>query len=167
MKFIREKTTPEEVLKYIILFERGTLSSNTMQKTVSNPSFNANTMQFKQEPTFAVDRQTRGRPSRRGNFSQKRGSGVTKNKNNQCRNCGAPNWSREHDCPAKGKECKLCKRIGHFASMCKNAQPKVGNIEQQDDQQSQDSGVESNRSQSKCSSQSNFYSALHHFRGIS
>ena len=35
MKFIREKTTPEEVLKYIILFERGTLSSNTMQKTVS------------------------------------------------------------------------------------------------------------------------------------
>ena len=40
--------------------------------------------------------------------------------------------------------------------MCKTAQPKVGNIEQQDDQQdySQDSGVESNRSQSQCSSQS-------------
>ena len=43
------------------------------------------------------------------------------------------------DCPAKGKECRLCKRIGHFECMCQNARPKVGSIdnEQADSQSTQ------------------------------
>ena len=30
-----------------------------------------------------------------------------------CIRCGAPNWSKLHDCPAKAKNCLNCGKIGH------------------------------------------------------
>ena len=32
--------------------------------------------------------------------------------------CGALNWSRQHECPARGKTCGKCGKIGHFAECC-------------------------------------------------
>ena len=48
MKFCREKTSPEEVLKYVILYERGTQASNNLQQITKN------NVQIKQEPTFSI-----------------------------------------------------------------------------------------------------------------
>ena len=117
MKFCREKTSPEDVLKDIIIYERGASDSSTFQNVAKLPPSH-----IKQEPIFAVDKQSRGRTTKRGNFQQRRGGGVTKNskrRDDKCRNCGAPGWTPTHDCPAKGKECSLCKRSGHFASVCR------------------------------------------------
>ena len=36
-----------------------------------------------------------------------------------CYRCGAPNWSRQHECPARGKKCAKCEKIGHYASCCR------------------------------------------------
>ena len=36
-----------------------------------------------------------------------------------CNRCGAPNWSRQHECPARGKKCAKCGKIGHFAKCCR------------------------------------------------
>ena len=131
MKICREKTSPEQVLKDIILYERGAKDSNFFQQTAAKQSQVA----IKQEPTFAIGRQSRGRGTSRGSSRQKRGSGVSrgsgaskKPKSDQCWNCGGK-WPHENECPAKGKECSLCKRLGHFACMCQSAQNKVGSVE--------------------------------------
>ena len=43
----------------------------------------------------------------------------TKLKKVDCNCCGAPNWSRQHECPARGKKCAKCGKIGHFAKFCR------------------------------------------------
>ena len=43
----------------------------------------------------------------------------TKFKKVDCNRCGAPNWSRQHECPAKGKKCMKCEKIGHYAKYCR------------------------------------------------
>ena len=48
------------------------------------------------------------------NFNEKKFS------NRNCSFCGKPNWSREHICPARKAECNNCKKMGHFAKVCKS-----------------------------------------------
>ena len=40
---------------------------------------------------------------------------LNKVKKIDCNRCGAPNWSRQHECPARGKKCAKCGKIGHIA----------------------------------------------------
>ena len=125
LKFCREKTAIDDVLKEVILYERGVQSTNSFQKVTSQHQ----NVQIKQEPTFSIESK-RGRRFQRGNASQRGGVGKSKfKKNDTCRKCGG-RWPHvDQDCPAKGKECRLCKRIGHFEKFCQNARPKVGSIE--------------------------------------
>ena len=37
-----------------------------------------------------------------------------------CNRCGAPNWSRPHECPVRGKKCAKCGKPGHFAECCRS-----------------------------------------------
>ena len=48
-------------------------------------------------------------------FNEKR-----KISNKNCRFCGKPNWSMEHICPARRSQCNNCKKMGHFAKVCKS-----------------------------------------------
>ena len=43
----------------------------------------------------------------------------TKFKKIDCNRCGAPNWTRQHECPAKGKKCTKSENIGHHAKCCR------------------------------------------------
>ena len=43
-----------------------------------------------------------------------------KQRDNRCGQCGAPNWTRQHICPAKMAECRNCKRRGHYEKMCRS-----------------------------------------------
>ena len=40
--------------------------------------------------------------------------------NRNCHFCGKPNWSLEPICPARRAQCNNCKKMGHFAKMCKS-----------------------------------------------
>ena len=51
---------------------------------------------------------------RKTHFNEKR-----KISNKNCRFCGKPNWSMEHVCPARRSQCNNCKKMGHFAKVCK------------------------------------------------
>ena len=42
-----------------------------------------------------------------------------KYKDNRCGQCGAPNWSRQHICPARTVECRNCETKGHYEKMCR------------------------------------------------
>ena len=55
----------------------------------------------------------------------------TKFKNMDCSKCGAPNWSRQHECPARGKKCAKCEKIGHYAKCCRTNK-KINRIQEQE-----------------------------------
>ncbi|XP_077862565.1 uncharacterized protein LOC144344556 [Saccoglossus kowalevskii] len=38
----------------------------------------------------------------------------------KCRNCGGPFHANRANCPAYGKECLYCHKLGHFRSVCKS-----------------------------------------------
>ena len=40
--------------------------------------------------------------------------------NRNCHFCCKPNWSLEHVCPARLAQCNNCKKLGHFAKVCKS-----------------------------------------------
>ena len=46
--------------------------------------------------------------------------GKKKLSNRNCHFCSKPNWSLEHICPARRAQCNNCKKLGHFAKMCKS-----------------------------------------------
>ena len=57
------------------------------------------------------------------NQSRKRKTNFTEKKkfsNRDCRFCGKPNCSMEHVCPARKAQCNNCKKMGHFAKVCKS-----------------------------------------------
>ena len=41
-------------------------------------------------------------------------------KDNRCGQCRAPNWSRQHICPAKTAQCRNCERRGHYEKICRS-----------------------------------------------
>ena len=46
--------------------------------------------------------------------------GTKKMSNRNCHFCGKPNWSLEHICQARRAQCNNCKKMGHFAKVCKS-----------------------------------------------
>ena len=44
-----------------------------------------------------------------------------------CNRCGAPNWSKQHECPAKGTKCAKCGKLGHYAKCCRSGR-KINHI---------------------------------------
>ena len=68
VKFCKEKTSPEDVLKEIILHERGTRVSNTFQSKSYQHSSHQDpkiSYEIKEGPTFAIDRQFKGKKTKR------------------------------------------------------------------------------------------------------
>ena len=65
------------------------------------------------------------------NGSQKTSDSTT---SSGCTHCGSSSSHKKADCPAAGKECRGCGKIGHFASVCrskeksKNATKSCGTI---------------------------------------
>ena len=47
-------------------------------------------------------------------------TGKKKLSNRNCHFCGKSNWSLEHICPARRAQCNNCKKMGHFAKVCKS-----------------------------------------------
>ena len=70
----------------------------------------------KQEPSRRWD--GRSKPSSTGAGARNRGASEP-NKEKWCRNCGGERHNNFHEeCPAVGKPCNYCKKVGHFRKVC-------------------------------------------------
>ena len=59
----------------------------------------------------------------RGRSTTTRNGSTSQN----CRNCGG-HFLHKTSCPAKGKDCKACGKIGHFARVCRTNPPKTESV---------------------------------------
>ena len=42
-----------------------------------------------------------------------------------CNKCGAPNWSKQSECPPRGKKCIKCGKLRQYAKCCRSAKKKT------------------------------------------
>ena len=59
--------------------------------------------------------------------SKKQIERYSKARRMDCNKCGAPNWSKQHECPARGKNCIKCGKVGHYAKCCRSTK-KINHI---------------------------------------
>ena len=106
-KLCIEYLTPENVLSYVLVHEKGT---KIHQQYLKFPNYNAvqRPQYIKNEPTLNIV------------------------ENNKCRNCGQQ-FKKGHltTCPARDRNCNTCGRKGHFAKHCRSSARTQTNIVEQ------------------------------------
>ena len=106
-KLCIEYLTPEDVLSYVLVHEKGT---KIHQQCLNFPTYNAvqRPQYTKNEPTINIV------------------------ENNKCRNCGRQ-FKKGHltTCPARDRNCNTCGRKGHFAKHCGSSARTQTNIVEQ------------------------------------
>ena len=61
----------------------------------------------------------------------------TKSRRIDCNSCGAPNWSKQHECPARGKQCVKFSKMGHNAKCCR-ASRKINHVAEEETYSAED-----------------------------
>ena len=45
---------------------------------------------------------------------------YTEFRKTDCNRCGTPNWSKQHECTARGKKWAKCGKPGHYVKCCRS-----------------------------------------------
>ena len=129
--------TPEEIITYKFAatinekeardkFIKGPLKLQMVLKTIEQDNYNrkygdkkANKRprKVKLESSSSEEQVAHTQPIRKQKTTE---TWKKKMPNRNCRFCGKPNWSMEHICPARRAQCNNCKKMGHFAKVCKS-----------------------------------------------
>ena len=78
-------------------------------------------------PETVEEKKIRYLNKRKTNFNKEQSEKPAKFKRIDCNPCGAPNWSRQRKCPARGKKCAKRSKIGHLGKCCR-ANRKVNHL---------------------------------------
>ena len=70
-------------------------------------------------PGTEEEKEIRYLNKRKTNITKEQPDKPAKFKKIDCNRSGAPNWSRQHECPSRGEKCAKCRKIGHFAKCCR------------------------------------------------
>ena len=137
-KALRETMTLKEILDYGNTLERTDEQSKRLDNASKVPSENTvnyNDKQSKHTRKSATsDGATPGSSRNRYPKQDKEIPGETPNRNRKsqtCRNCGGkfPHKNCMESCPARGKQCHNCQKMGHFAKCCKSPPKHKGKFE--------------------------------------
>ena len=129
--------TLKEILDYGNTLERTDEQSKRLDnasKIQSENTVNSNDTQPKQTRRSAASGgTTSGRSKNRYPKYSKEIPNESQNshrKSHTCRNCGGkfPHQNGMESCPARGKQCHNCQKIGHFAKYCKSPQKPKGKV---------------------------------------
>ena len=118
---LRDNPTLKELLDAGRAEETSQAQAKTVEKQQSLQDINAITSsREKDNPSthdtrkFQNQRQSASRTRHQEHHSKNPGPYET------CRNCGGV-YPHIKECPAKGKECYSCKKIGHFSKVCRSS----------------------------------------------
>ena len=110
MDLLSEERTPSETLQYALARERG---QESQQKTI-----NTNTNPAPQNP-WSEKIQLIKRQNRVPILPTQQSGQIQ-----DCRRCGNKFLPGHRNiCPAKNEACRICKKIGHFAKLCRSEMP--------------------------------------------
>ncbi|CAB3999686.1 PREDICTED: uncharacterized protein K02A2.6-like [Paramuricea clavata] len=111
-KALRETMTLKQILDY----------GNTLERTDEQSKRLDNASKFQSESNETKEAPDSGRKSQ------------------TCRNCGGkfPHKDGIESCPARGKPCHNCKKIGHFAKYCRSQSKDSGNVRHVNQEKSSD-----------------------------
>ena len=110
MDLLSEEKTPSETLQYALARERGQESQQKMINTNTNPA--------PQNPWFEKI-QLMKRQNRVPILPTPQSRQIQ-----DCRRCGNKFLPGQLNvCPAKNEACRICKKIGHFAKLCRSEMP--------------------------------------------
>ena len=136
-KALRETMTLKEILDYGNTLERTDEQSKRLDnasKVQSENTVNYNDKQSKHTRKSAnSDGATSGSSRNRYPKQDKEIPVETPNRNRKsqtCRNCGGkfPHKNGMESCPARGKQCHNCQKMGHFAKYCKSPPKPTGKV---------------------------------------
>ena len=129
--------TPEEIITYKFAatikdkkaqdkFIKGPLKLQMVLETIGQDNYNRKygdkktnkkRRKLKLESSSSEEQVAHTHPTRKRKIAE---MGKKKLPNRNCHFCGKPNWSLEHICPARRSQCNNCKKMGHFAKVCKS-----------------------------------------------
>ena len=131
-KLLTETRTPAQVLQYALNKERGQENQRAIAGRLRAKNITDNQIAHFNPNQFPQQRRTQPHNIRNTTNQQRRPQQQrNQGQHNPCRRCGAP-FSLEHlqICPAKKAQCNYCKRVGHFAKVCRSSKP-TWNMNQQ------------------------------------
>ena len=112
---LRDKPSLKDLLTNARAQERSEAQATAVEKGVSPIN------SVKSEPRDTRKSTTDGkhRESKFKHPNNTKNYKTTQPSTQQCRNCGGI-FPHNGDCPAKGKECRACRKSGHFSNVCRS-----------------------------------------------
>ena len=131
------RITPEEIITYKFAstindkkardkFIKGPLKLQMVLETIEQDNYNRKYGDKKpnrkhrklpSDSSSSEEQVAHTQPARKRRMTE---IGKKKVSNRNCHFCGKPNWSLEHICPARRAQCNNCKKMEHFAKVCKS-----------------------------------------------
>ena len=131
------RITPEKIITYKFAatindkkardkFIKGPLKLQTVLETIEQDSYNRKygdkkpNKKHRRPPSDSSSSEEQVAYTRPARVRKTTDNGKNKIANRNCRFCSKPNWSLGHICPARKAQCNNCKKMGHFAKVCKS-----------------------------------------------
>ena len=95
----------------------GTIEQDNYNRKYGDKKTNKKHRKLQLESSSSEEQVAHTHPARKRKIAE---TGKTKMSNRNSCFCGKPNWSLEHICPAQRAQCNNCKKMGHFAKVCKS-----------------------------------------------
>ena len=82
-------------------------------------------------PETHEEKKIRHVEKRKLKLTKKQADKNTKFRRMDCNRCGAQNWSKQHECPARGKKRAKCVKPGNYAKCCRSMK-KINHIAEEE-----------------------------------
>ena len=86
---------------------------------------------FNEPPESEEKKKIRQVDKRKLNNNKEQAERYPKTRRLDCKKYGASNWSKQHECPARGKKCIKCGKLVHYAKCCRSLR-KINHLEEAD-----------------------------------
>ena len=116
---IKDKQAQDQFIKGPLKLQMvlETIEQDNYNRKYGDKKTNKKHRKLKLESSSSEEQVSHTHPTRKRKIDE---MGKKKLSNRNCHFCGKPNWSLEHICRARRSQSNHCKKMGHFAKVCKS-----------------------------------------------